>query len=126
MLSESTFPVSIQHMDTVANAPTAYEGLGWFYDRYWRGFCAKAMPALDRLALSHLPRRARILDLCCGTGWLSAALGRRGFRVTGLYGSEDMLRFARANASQAAFVAADARRFHFCASSTPWSARSIA
>jgi SAM-dependent methyltransferase len=101
-------------MNTVANTPTAYEGFGWFYDRYWRGLCLKVMPVLDRLVLSSLPRRARILDLCCGTGRLAAALRRRGFRVTGLDGSEDMLRFARANAPRAAFVAADARRFRFC------------
>jgi SAM-dependent methyltransferase len=100
-------------MDTAANLPAAYQGLGWFYDRYWRGLCVKAMPALDRLVLSELPRGARILDLCCGTGHLAAALSHRGFRVTGLDGSEDMLRFARANAPRASFVAADARRFRF-------------
>jgi SAM-dependent methyltransferase len=100
-------------MNTGVGAASAYEGLGWFYDRYWRGLCVKAMPVLDTLVLSSLPRHARILDLCCGTGHLAAALARRGFRVTGLDGSEDMLRFARANAPRAAFVTADARRFRF-------------
>ncbi|HVX65938.1 MAG TPA: class I SAM-dependent methyltransferase [Bryobacteraceae bacterium] len=100
-------------MEAATNTPTVYQGLGWFYDRYWRGLCAKAMPALDRLVLSRLPDHARILDLCCGTGHISALLARRSFRVTGLDGSEDMLRFARANAPTADFVAADVRGFCF-------------
>lgn len=97
----------------MTSIPTAYDGLGWFYDRYWRDLQVKAMPALDRLLLSVLPRGARVLDLCCGAGHLAAALCRRGLRVTGLDGSEDMLRFARVNAPRAQFVVADARRFHF-------------
>lgn len=93
-------------------SPAAYEGLGWFYDRYWRNVSEKLMPALDQLALSKLPRGSRVLDLCCGTGHLAAAICRRGLAVTGLDGSPDMLRFARANARTAEFVAADARGFH--------------
>jgi SAM-dependent methyltransferase len=100
-------------MEAAANVPAAYHGLGWFYDRHWRGLCGKAMPALDRLVLSRLPQRARVLDLCCGAGHLAAALARRGFRVTGLDGSEEMLGFARENAPTAHFVAADARGFCF-------------
>jgi SAM-dependent methyltransferase len=44
---------------------------------------------------------------------LAAALAKRGFRITGLDGSEDMLRFARSNAPRATFVVADTRRFRF-------------
>ncbi|HWR54580.1 MAG TPA: class I SAM-dependent methyltransferase [Bryobacteraceae bacterium] len=74
----------------------------------------KLMPALDRLAaFSLLPRAASVLDLCCGTGHLAAAMCRRGLRVTGLDGSEDMLSYARRNAPGAQFVLADARRFGF-------------
>jgi SAM-dependent methyltransferase len=71
------------------------------------------MPALDRLGLASLPRGSRILDLCCGTGHLAAALSRRGFEVTGLDESQDMLRFARQNAPEAEFLISDARQFKF-------------
>lgn len=100
-------------MATVANSPAAYQGLGWFYDRYWREYGEAAAPALDRLLVSRLPRGARILDLCCGVGQIVADLSRRGFRVTGLDGSPDMLRFARRNNPAGALVAADARCFGF-------------
>jgi SAM-dependent methyltransferase len=99
-------------METAINLPAAYHGLGWFYDRHWRGLVAKAMPALARLVLSRLPPHARVLDLCCGTGHVAAALARRGFRVTGLDACVDMLRFARQNAPGVDFLTADAR--HFC------------
>lgn len=69
------------------------------------------MPALDSLVFGSLSRGASVLDLCCGTGHLAAAMCRRGLRVTGLDGSEDMIRFARQNAPRASFVVADARRF---------------
>jgi SAM-dependent methyltransferase len=100
-------------VDNATNLPAVYEGLGWFYDRYWRGLVSKAMPGLDRLVLSQLPRHSRVLDLCCGTGHICSALARRGFRVTGLDESEDMLRFARENAPGCDFVAADMRNFSF-------------
>jgi len=98
-------------MGTGCNSPAVYQGLGWFYDRYWREYGEAAAPALDRLVVARVPRGARILDLCCGTGQIAADLTRRGFRVTGLDGSLDMLVFARRSAPEAALAAADARCF---------------
>lgn len=69
-------------------------------------------PVLERLLLSHLPSRARILDLCCGTGQPAQALAQRGFQVTGIDGSEEMIRFARMNAPDVEFLVEDARTFH--------------
>lgn len=88
-----------------------YDGLAQLYDRYWRSFSSKLVPALDALVLRFLPRGAPVLDLCCGTGQLAAALCRRGFDVTGIDGSDDMIRFARQNAPRASFIVADARGF---------------
>lgn len=93
--------------------PTAYNGIGRLYDLYWRNVSTKLMPALDSLVLEFLPRGASVLDLCCGTGTIAAAMCRRGLRVTGLDGSDDMVRFARRNAPRAQFVVGDARRFAF-------------
>ncbi len=78
---------------------------------HWRGLWPKALAVLDRIALRRLPPPAHILDLGCGTGHLAAALVGRGYKVTGLDLSADMLRYARENASGAAFICADARDF---------------
>jgi SAM-dependent methyltransferase len=52
-----------------------------------------------------------VLDLCCGSGQLAARLAARGFQVTGVDGSAEMLRYARRNEPCARFVLADARSF---------------
>jgi SAM-dependent methyltransferase len=88
-----------------------YDGLAWFYNRYWGGFAQRAWPAVEQLCLALVPAGARILDVCCGTGQLAALLLARGYRVTGLDGSEAMLAIARENAPEAEFVLADARAF---------------
>lgn len=89
-----------------------YDPFAWFYDEYWcRGVAPDFLRAIDALLVPRLPRGARLLDLCCGTGRVSAGLSERGFRVTGLDLSEEMLSYARRNAPGAQFVAADARDF---------------
>jgi SAM-dependent methyltransferase len=66
---------------------------------------------LDDLLLRDLRAGAHILDLCCGTGQLLQQLSERGYRMTGVDGSEHMLEFARSNAPSAALILADARDF---------------
>lgn len=107
-------------MDHVAPAPpartlpryTAYDDFAWFYDRYWSGGTPLVLlGAVDRLLLAELPAGARVLDLCCGTGRVAAALAARGFRVTGVDGSAEMVRLARQHAPGVDFLVADARDF---------------
>ena len=88
-----------------------YDRFATVYDRHFGRFAVRVVPVLERLVFSHLPPGARVLDLCCGTGQLAAALTDRGFAVTGLDGSPGMLRIARRNAPAADFVLADARAF---------------
>ena len=89
-----------------------YDPLAWLYDRHWgRAFADRAVPALDRLLLDGLPSGSRLLDLCCGTGHLARVLAGRGFVVTGLDGSEEMLKLARRTVSGVEWVLADARSF---------------
>lgn len=89
-----------------------YDRFAWFYNRYWGPeFCSPVLAIYNVLLFPHLPPECRILDFCCGTGQISAELSKRGFRVTGLDGSEAMLRFARENAPNAEFIHGDARVF---------------
>ena len=89
-----------------------YDDFAWFYDRYWsRGIPLQLLGAVERLLLPHLPPGGRILDVCCGTGRIAGELTARGFGVTGIDGSEEMIRLARGNAPDAEFLVADARSF---------------
>ena len=88
---------------------TDYDGFAWIYNRYWGGFIERVIPVLDQLVLNNLPPKSRILDVCCGTGQLAQVLNQRGYDVTGVDGSEDMLRFARENAPDSEFILADVR-----------------
>lgn len=89
-----------------------YDRFAWFYNRYWGPeFCSPALAIYNILLFPHIPENSRILDLCCGTGQISAGLSERGYQVTGLDGSAAMLRFARENAPAVNFVHGDARTF---------------
>jgi SAM-dependent methyltransferase len=95
--------------DSIYSA-SAYDSFAWFYDRYWgEDFARPAMAIYDQLLFPRLNADARILDLCCGTGQLAAALHARGYVVTGVDGSSAMLAFARAHASAVNFIQADVR-----------------
>jgi SAM-dependent methyltransferase len=91
--------------------PAAYDDFAWIYDRHWGRDTERALATLDRLVLDARPAPARVLDLCCGTGQLDRALHARGYAVTGVDGSPEMIRHARRNAPGCAFVVADARDF---------------
>jgi SAM-dependent methyltransferase len=76
--------------------PGGYDGFAAFYARYWGPrYHEAADPVLERLAYAALPPHARVLDLCCGTGHLSARLTARGYHVMGADGSVAMLREAQ-------------------------------
>ena len=89
-----------------------YDTFAWVYDQHWGSvFSVAVLPVLDRLLLREVPEKARVLDLCCGTGQLAGLLVKRGYRVTGVDGSREMIRLARRNARGAKFTVADARAF---------------
>ncbi len=89
-----------------------YDRFAWVYNRHWGGeYAQRVLPILENLVLRHLPAKANVLDLCCGTGQLAQALIALGYQVTGLDGSEEMLHFARENAPAGEFIVADARSF---------------
>jgi len=89
-----------------------YDDFAWFYNRYWNEeFHSLAFPILERIWLPRVPRKGRILDVCCGTGYLAGLLTARGYRVTGIDASAEMIALARQNVPGAAFHVADASRF---------------
>jgi SAM-dependent methyltransferase len=89
-----------------------YDPFARVYNKHWgNSFTQYALRVLEMLVLPNLPAEARILDLCCGTGQLARILSERGYRVTGLDGSAEMLRFARENAPGVEFIHDDARTF---------------
>lgn len=93
-----------------------YDRFARVYNQHWGDFGAHVLPRLQELLLDKLPDDAHILDLCCGTGQLAATLVARGYMVTGVDGSAEMLRYARENAPGVTFVLADAREVSLPAS----------
>lgn len=90
-----------------------YDRFAWFYNRHWGDeFCAPVLDIFRFILFPHIKPDARILDLCCGTGQLAAGLSARGYRVSGLDGSQAMLDHAIRNAPRAEFFRADARSFN--------------
>lgn len=91
-----------------------YNHWAWLYNRtLGPRYGAYKIGPIERVVLPHVPTGSAILDLCCGTGQLAAALAERGFKVTGLDGSADMLRHARENAPSVTFIEGDACNFAF-------------
>jgi SAM-dependent methyltransferase len=66
---------------------------------------------MERLCLARLSAGADVLDVCCGVGGFAAESVQRGFNVTGIDSSAEMLRIARLNAPGARFLLADVREF---------------
>ena len=94
------------------NIYSSYDPFAWMYNKHWgNSFLPFVLPILDNLVLSKLPQKARILDLCCGTGQMAQELKTLGYRVTGIDGSPEMLSYARENAPGVEFLQADARSF---------------
>ena len=95
--------------------PSQYDDFAWFYNTYWgagpTSFSTRVVPVLERLVLPHVRQGGHILDLCCGTGQLAQDLTARGYIVTGIDGSAEILKYARARAPGVEFVHADARSF---------------
>jgi SAM-dependent methyltransferase len=89
-----------------------YDDFAWFYNRYWNEeFHSLAFPILERTWLARIAPRARILDVCCGTGYLAGLLVARGYSVTGIDASAAMIRHAQETVPAAEFRVVDAAQF---------------
>lgn len=91
---------------------SAYDNFAWVYNRHWRmRFTPGAVAVLEEAVFPGMPAGAEILDACCGTGQLAGILAERGYRVTGLDGSGEMLKYAGENAPDVDLIHADVRAF---------------
>jgi SAM-dependent methyltransferase len=93
-------------------AAGGYEALAPVYERTFGPEAAEASwRAVERLLLPGLKAGGRVLELCCGTGEMTARLLARGYRVTAVDRSPAMLAYARERAAGAEVVEADIRSF---------------
>ena len=76
----------------------------WQAGRSVTGYVEHVSPYVDRI-LEGLPEGARVLDLGCGTGEpVAKYIFERGFAVTGVDESEQMLKFARQTVPEAELI----------------------
>lgn len=91
------------------------------YNQKWHFYANRIAPLILEFyqSTSMGKHDKTLLDICCGTGQLSACFLEHGYRVVGLDLSEGMLRVARESllsymvAQQASFVQGDAADFSF-------------
>lgn len=92
-----------------------YDAFARIHSESWGPELKQWIPDIENFLRQHLsqeiPERPQILDLCCGTGELAQGLHQKGYQVTGLDGSEEMLRYARQNSPESEFILEDARLF---------------
>jgi len=93
-------------------ADGGYNALAAVYERTFGPEAADASwQAVERLLLPGLPPGQRVLELCCGTGEMTARLLEHGYKVTAVDHSPAMLAYARGRAAGAKVVEADIRSF---------------
>lgn len=89
-----------------------YNPIAGFYKKHWCNHYHVGLTAmLDRVLLAGLPRGARVLDVCCGTGTVARHLVSRGYSMTGVDASEEMLRYAREDVPEGEFIVGGAEDF---------------
>ena len=92
-----------------------YKRLSQIYDLGWGKFAEQYLSLIAQLFNEHDIKRARILDLACGTGVLAIALANRGHSVHGIDISPEMVTIAKSKSSGMANISFDVQdisRFH--------------
>jgi SAM-dependent methyltransferase len=89
-----------------------YDPFARVYNRHWGAdYRAEAEPIVERLLLSRIESGAAVLDICCGTGQFTEQVRERGYEVSGLDASAEMIRYAHENAPGVSLIVADVRDF---------------
>jgi SAM-dependent methyltransferase len=91
---------------------SSYDEIAGMYHSLWADwYLPAALPALEKLFFERVPIGSRVLDLCCGSGHVTKELIRRGYRVTGIDNSRELIEAARRELPGADFQVQDARQF---------------
>lgn len=94
----------------LSEAAANYNPIAGFYQQHWSShYHPWAVLMLEKVLLSRVPEGARLLDVCCGNGVIAKHLTQRGYHVTGVDASQEMLRYARKNSPESQFLIGDAR-----------------
>lgn len=75
-----------------------YAGLSRVYDGGWGDFSIQYVSLIEELLSERGIKRARILDIACGTGILALALAKKGHTVHGTDISPEMIKAAKSKA----------------------------
>jgi SAM-dependent methyltransferase len=85
-----------------------YDSIAGMYHALWFDwYLPAAMPALEKLLFSRVAAGSRMLDVCCGSGHVTKELVKRGYLVTGVDNSADLIALARQQMPEAEFVVQD-------------------
>ncbi len=91
-------------------AQSSYDDVAEMYHALWADwYLPAAMPALERLFFSQVRPQDRVLDLCCGSGHVTKELVARGYQVTGVDNSAELIALARREMPGVDFRLQDAR-----------------
>lgn len=89
---------------------SSYDDIAGMYHRLWADwYLPAARPALERLFFSQIPSAASVLDLCCGSGHVTKELVARGYEVTGVDASANLIEQARRDLPDVDFHVQDAQ-----------------
>jgi SAM-dependent methyltransferase len=87
-----------------------YDLIAEFYHRGWADwYLPSVRPFLEKFFFSVLPRDAPVLDACCGCGHVTREAVGRGFCVTGIDASRELIARAAREIPGAEFLVADVR-----------------
>lgn len=87
--------------------------IDWDAQKYTRDFSFVHERGSAVMDLIEADRNSKALDLGCGNGALSKALADKGFKVTGMDASRELLEVARASHPGIEFIEGDATDFEF-------------
>ncbi|MFL6415005.1 MAG: class I SAM-dependent DNA methyltransferase [Bryobacteraceae bacterium] len=77
-------------------SPSSYDPIAEMYHKLWADwYLPAALPALERLFFSRVPERAKVLDVCCGSGHVTRELITRGYSITAVDASAELIAIAR-------------------------------
>jgi SAM-dependent methyltransferase len=90
---------------------SSYDEIAGMYHALWADwYLPAALPALEKLFFARVPAGASVLDVCCGSGHVTKELVCRGYQVTGIDSSAELIALARSDLPDIDFRIQDARK----------------